>query len=150
MKKNVDSKTDKGFGSDTDSGKLGDIDTSVQTEPSNVRLTPFWFRLLLKIPKLPSIIWMPATVGLLCYVFLPVFTIFGYILALLFVLRLSFPWNWLCLAGIISPLTIVLLSVKAHAFWNNWSRLFKENGTHRSLDEILEEYVTLVRGKRNS
>jgi len=108
---------------------------------------PFWFRLLLRIPELPSTVYMPAIAGLLCYFFLPTFIIGAYVLAFLYIiLSVPYPWVYLCIAGIIMPSLIVSLSAKAHSFWNYWQCLTARKTSYTvTLEQAIEEYVALVK-----
>ncbi len=128
--------------------------TGLQYETNTTELalkTPLWFKLLLKIPELPSIVYLPAIMGLLCYFLLPMTIIFGCLLAFLYiVLAVPFPWTYLCLAGIVLPLLIVSLSVKAHAFWNYWKCMLAREGVQEvSLEQKIEDYVALLKGKQD-
>lgn len=113
--------------------------------------TPLWFRLLLKIPELPSIVYLPAVTGLLCYFLLPMIIIFGHLLAFLYIMSaVPFPWIYLCLAGIVLPLWIVSLSTKAHAFWNYWKCVVvRKNLREVNLEQQIEDYVALIKDKEN-
>lgn len=108
---------------------------------------PFWFRLLLSIPELPSTVYMPAIAGLLCYFFLPTFIIGAYVLAFLYImLSVPYPWVYLCIAGIITPSLIVSLSAKAHSFWNYWQYVIGRNERRqKTLEQAIDEYVALVK-----
>jgi hypothetical protein len=82
--------------------------------------------------ELPSIVYLPAVMGLLCYIILPMTIIFELLLAsLYFALAVRFPWTYLYLAGISLPLSIVSLSVKAYAFWNYWRGMLAREGTQK-------------------
>jgi hypothetical protein len=151
VKKNVENKNNKGFASDSDCGKpCGDGMRRLRRETDATKLAveqPLWFRLLLKIPELPSIVYMPDIAGLFCYFLLPAFIIGGYILAFLYIVfTVPFPWAYLCMAGIIAPLLIISLSAKAHAFWNYYKLVF---GKARiwDIDKAVEDYVALIRKK---
>jgi hypothetical protein len=128
--------------------------TRLQYETNATELglkTPLWFKLLLKMPELPSIVYLPAILGFLSYILLPTAIILGYLLAILYVvLIVPFPWIYLCFAGIVLPLLIVSLSVKAHAFWNYWEYMLARKGVQRvNLEQEIEDYVALIKGKQN-
>jgi hypothetical protein len=129
------------------------IGLQFETNATELALTtPLWFRLLLKMPELPSILYLPDTMGLVCYFFLPMTIIFGFLLAFLYILlAVPFPWTYLCLAGIILPLLIVSLSVKAHAFWNYWRGMLAREGVQEaSLEQKIEDYIALLNDKQNT
>jgi hypothetical protein len=113
---------------------------------------PLWFRLLLRIPELPSALYLPAAVGLLCYSLLPMVIILGHLLAFVYIVSaVPFPWNYLCVAGVISPISIISLSTRAHVFWNYWKCVVTKNNLRElSIEQRIENYVALVSGKENA
>ena len=119
-----------------------------QTVPTQLVLKhPLWFRLLLKVPQLPSIVWMPDLMGLLCYCILPAIIILGYIVIFVYsVLILQSPLVYLLLVAMISPLWLISMSAKAHAFLEHW-QLLTEKRFVSNPDTLLQEYVELVKKK---
>jgi len=116
-----------------------------QTDATELGIKPpWWFRLLLKIPELPSIVYMPAIAGLFCYFLLPMVILFGYVVALVYiVLLVHSPLVYLLLAAIVAPLWLITVSAKAHAFWNYWQLLSRKRFVWDT-DRTLEEYIALI------
>lgn len=110
---------------------------------------PWWFRLLLRIPRLPSIVWMPDIMGLFCYALFPMLIIVSYIVAFIYIVVLVHsPVVFLLFTAIMAPLLLISASAKAHAFWDYWQLLVEKRffwDTSKSLDE----YIELLRKQRH-
>ena len=153
MKKIVENQIDKGFASNTDSSKSDSDDCMRQqrkTDATELALRlPWWFRLLLKVPQLPSIMWLPDFTGLICYLMLPMAVLGSYIIAFVYiVLLVHSPLVYVLVTIAIFPLWLVATSAKAHVFWNYY-QLLVERRTW-DIEKSLDEYIRMLKKKQSS
>ena len=111
---------------------------------------PWYYRLVLRLPKLSIEEFSEVFQGLFWVLFLPLLIVCNFFLGLVLFLFLPVPVNFIMVGAITLVLFIIFVKTQLERFINAWDAMIKKEPIEWNIDKTLQGYIELLQKEKRA
>jgi len=109
---------------------------------------PWYYRLVLRLPRLSMEGFSEVFQGIFWVLFLPLLIVCSFFLDLFLFLFLPGPVNFIAVSAITLVVFIIFVKTQLEKFINAWNAMIKKGPAEWNIDKTLQGYIELLQQKK--